>query len=317
MIKRDDWRLMGQEEYLMGKRLLHMYWNQPSPTWDHDHCEFCGEKLCRVTDLGYCTNERQYWICELCFDDFKAIFQWETIETPEFPGVSSAEFPLQKPPALIQDSLYQCLVKRELEWRGRLERQSDIKLFDNMRSEINRLGYEYKLRIDFMQQYITIPDVLEVIVKYLREFTDPEITADLVSAIGTQGNQLATEGIIDVYNKSSLAIREMYAVLFDNAIVRLGDKRYIDAYLKWLSDFQNATLLPSTMQMLAWWKIPEAKQWFLKYLNIAGEDEITFISIKALSYYNDEQARGKIASMQNCKSKKISEFSKSVLKKIK
>ena len=81
MIRKDDWRLMGQEEYLMKSQLLHKYWKEHKPGWDHDHCEFCGEKFYRNTDLGYCTVGEYYWICETCFQDFNEMFKWEVIET--------------------------------------------------------------------------------------------------------------------------------------------------------------------------------------------------------------------------------------------
>ncbi|MDR1288513.1 MAG: hypothetical protein LBK08_12980 [Treponema sp.] len=41
MIKKDDWRLISQEKYLLKKELLHVPWQQFRKDWDHDHCEFC------------------------------------------------------------------------------------------------------------------------------------------------------------------------------------------------------------------------------------------------------------------------------------
>jgi len=79
MVEKNDWRLMGQEKYLKGKPLLHKHWEQLDPTWDHDHCEFCGKKLEKPTDIGYCTTDQRYWICEECFHDFKEMFQWNVV----------------------------------------------------------------------------------------------------------------------------------------------------------------------------------------------------------------------------------------------
>ena len=81
-----DWRLQGQERYLTGVRLAYgPYRTDPkNPSWDHDHCEFCGTKfmvdggpeaLCE----GYQTLEDCRWICSTCFTDFRDRFGWELV----------------------------------------------------------------------------------------------------------------------------------------------------------------------------------------------------------------------------------------------
>jgi len=81
MIKKDDWRLVGGEEDVwQDKQLLHKHWEKYRSGWDHDHCEFCGKKLSKPTDIGYCTTDQYYWICEACFNDFKDMFQWKVVE---------------------------------------------------------------------------------------------------------------------------------------------------------------------------------------------------------------------------------------------
>jgi hypothetical protein len=76
---RDDWRFMGQDEYLMGAKLIHQKYCIPKQDWDHDHCEFCSAKFSELEgDLheGYCTVDKNYWICEKCFNDFCKMFEW-------------------------------------------------------------------------------------------------------------------------------------------------------------------------------------------------------------------------------------------------
>lgn len=82
MIEKDDWRLMGQERYLKDRKLFLISYVCPSETWDHDHCEFCCEKFSRYDgDLheGYTTEDRRFWICPECYEDFKEMFNWEHI----------------------------------------------------------------------------------------------------------------------------------------------------------------------------------------------------------------------------------------------
>lgn len=77
----DDWRLRGPTDYLVGVELEWISYSPPSPTWDHDHCEFCWAKFMDVDApdvlrMGYKTITDNQWICESCFADFKSRFKW-------------------------------------------------------------------------------------------------------------------------------------------------------------------------------------------------------------------------------------------------
>lgn len=78
MVNNNDWRLMGQEKYLKNKDLYHIYYNQNKNN-DHDHCAFCTKKFSSQYQIGYCTEDYYYWICEKCFDDFKDLFNWRVL----------------------------------------------------------------------------------------------------------------------------------------------------------------------------------------------------------------------------------------------
>ena len=83
MVPKDDWRRMGQEDYLTGAALRYISpYVPPRPGWDHEHCAFCLEKISPYEgDLpgGYCTPDRSHWICPSCFQDFREEFLW-TVE---------------------------------------------------------------------------------------------------------------------------------------------------------------------------------------------------------------------------------------------
>lgn len=75
----DDWRLMGQEKYLMRVTVYRRRWKAPSAEWDHDHCTFCWAKFMEAPDAlreGYTTAEGEHWICLRCFKDFRDRFGW-------------------------------------------------------------------------------------------------------------------------------------------------------------------------------------------------------------------------------------------------
>ena len=79
MLEKNDWRLMGQDKFLMDKTLKFATWHAPKPTWDHDHCAFCTEKFSeREGDFhtGYCTLNERWWICPECYEDFQELFHW-------------------------------------------------------------------------------------------------------------------------------------------------------------------------------------------------------------------------------------------------
>jgi len=84
MINKNDWRIMGQEEYLFGVQLLHIKYKPANDRNTHDHCEFCGKTFFLLEGYlhcGYCTEDRYLWICDVCFSDFQDRFKWIVIQT--------------------------------------------------------------------------------------------------------------------------------------------------------------------------------------------------------------------------------------------
>jgi hypothetical protein len=79
-----DWRLQGQEQFLKGASLIKQKYNKYREDWEHDHCEFCGEKFSEKPEdlyMGYSTADSYHWICEDCYNEFREIFQWVIIES--------------------------------------------------------------------------------------------------------------------------------------------------------------------------------------------------------------------------------------------
>ena len=86
MPRSSDWRLRGQEAYLAGVELARRQYRRypENESWDHDHCEFCYGKFMEGDDpdilhQGYCTLDEYRWICEACFNDFRARFKWRVV----------------------------------------------------------------------------------------------------------------------------------------------------------------------------------------------------------------------------------------------
>jgi len=78
----DDRRRQGQERYVLGRQWASRSFRPYHEGWDHDHCEFCGEKFSQVEgDLhqGFVTLDNYHWVCERCFADFREEMKW-TVE---------------------------------------------------------------------------------------------------------------------------------------------------------------------------------------------------------------------------------------------
>ncbi len=80
MNEEKDWRLNGQEDYLMNAQLIRKIYRGEG----HEHCVFCWHKFMENADTvgdcsveGYCTGDGEHWICEGCFKDFVGIFKWK------------------------------------------------------------------------------------------------------------------------------------------------------------------------------------------------------------------------------------------------
>lgn len=76
---KNDWRNMGQLEYMFGKKIKHI--DDIYQIQDHAHCRFCWDKISALPDAlhdGYYTvnTKYRYWICPECYEDLKDIFQW-------------------------------------------------------------------------------------------------------------------------------------------------------------------------------------------------------------------------------------------------
>ncbi len=81
-----DWRLQGQEKFLMRAAFAKRQYQKYRDDWDHDHCEFCSEKFSegpKDLHVGYATQDNLHWVCEGCFEDFKQHFQWRELSTDD------------------------------------------------------------------------------------------------------------------------------------------------------------------------------------------------------------------------------------------
>ena len=83
VLKMDDWRLNGQEQFLLGVKLIKKRFKYRGG-YDHRHCDFCWDKISEEKEdlnIGYCSSlSDDHWVCETCFNDFKDMFKWTVID---------------------------------------------------------------------------------------------------------------------------------------------------------------------------------------------------------------------------------------------
>lgn len=87
MVEKNDWRLMGQEDYMQGYEFKYIKFKSQYYKSLHTHCEFCWHKFMENSEgvedcpsYGYCTLDNMYWVCEDCFGDFREMFHWKLVE---------------------------------------------------------------------------------------------------------------------------------------------------------------------------------------------------------------------------------------------
>ncbi len=80
MANQEDWRLTDHEDDMFGVQWVHKPYVVLSATWDHDHCLFCFEKFDHRGQVGYCIKNKNFWVWETCFSDFKDRFSWTVVK---------------------------------------------------------------------------------------------------------------------------------------------------------------------------------------------------------------------------------------------
>ena len=81
---REDWRIAGQEGYLLKKRLQYRRFCREICVDDFTQCEFCWDVFDEDKEhpaMAFFEPISKCWICEQCYKDFQQYFKW-TIEEP-------------------------------------------------------------------------------------------------------------------------------------------------------------------------------------------------------------------------------------------
>ena len=76
---REDWRIMGQEGYLLNKELEYRKFDREIAVDDFIQCEFCWDTFDDDPNNphdAYYEPETKVWVCEKCFSDFYKRFHW-------------------------------------------------------------------------------------------------------------------------------------------------------------------------------------------------------------------------------------------------
>ena len=91
---REDWRIMGQEGYLMEKQLEYRQYDREIAIEDFVQCEFCWNTFDdepQKIKNAYFEPHKKVWICEKCFRDFQRYFHWTVTEVLTEPDKSEEQ----------------------------------------------------------------------------------------------------------------------------------------------------------------------------------------------------------------------------------
>lgn len=86
-IDNGDWRLNGQMRYLNNAVLKRICFIPSVDELYHKHCAFCWDKFSDepgTLKFGYSTLDNKHWICEVCYKDFKELFNWSIVNACMF-----------------------------------------------------------------------------------------------------------------------------------------------------------------------------------------------------------------------------------------
>lgn len=185
--------------------------------------------------------------------------------------------------------IYNDAIKEEIKWREDKNNSHDIELIDKIIAEINGLGYDLKYEADLRLRDINDKRIIPIVSKYLLQFENDGFAEGLIGIIAKRNFYESTPLVLELYEKIRNASGDHQSLYCDNALYDIKDKQYINKYLEFLQNESDASRLPLTMTMLAKWNVPEAKKFFLHYLD-AENRELVFTAIECLGYYKDDSS---------------------------
>lgn len=186
----------------------------------------------------------------------------------------------------VASFLYKEAVKEEKKDRKNEAEKHDYEIIDTIIAELNQRGYRLKYAADLRLRKFHDKEIIPIISKYYMKFDNLGYAEDLIGMIAKKGFYESTPLVIQLYDviKNQEGLHQIASC--DNALSNINDKRHLNTYIDYLKNEEDFIRLPLTMIMLAKWKVPEAKEYFCKYLNSAYRESI-FIAIECLSYYDD------------------------------
>ena len=99
MSQEPDWRLQtGGTRLVAGHTFTWKRWLPPKPSWDHDHCALCGQKITHLNlpdahHEGYADEKEYHWLCVTCASDFHEALHLKLIGGPPSQGNQSPSPP--------------------------------------------------------------------------------------------------------------------------------------------------------------------------------------------------------------------------------
>lgn len=156
--------------------------------------------------------------------------------------------------------LHEASVKTETESRRDLSKQYDYAVADRMIAELNGLGYEFSYFADLQYCIITDKRAIPIFECYIPLFRETGFAIGVLPHISQKQYYECTEFLIEQYLRYEQSGKALPVVsnAFDNALVRIRDKRFIGEYCTLISGPEHRDRFYFLMELLSKWKVQEA-----------------------------------------------------------
>lgn len=178
-------------------------------------------------------------------------------------------------------------------------------------NELRELGYEFEVpsqTVGFMPKHKET--ILPISIKYYQQAKDEE-KPFFLSYFRFKGFEEVVPMLLEDFYlpQTSRLTREFITEALD----RIRSKKYLDEYLKILSnpDYENFYLFIALM--VSSWKVEEAIPIFIKMLD---NEKISALGVQALGKYKREEFRPYFERFENDQNTYLKKYAKSALKKL-
>ena len=157
------------------------------------------------------------------------------------------------------------------------------KMYDELIKEVNTYGYDYKTINDLLKIGKKDKILIPVLLKWIDKFEDPRDKSWLARCLTVKGYTDATERLLNLYFEFADNKSRQWTV--GNALGVIQDKRYIDEYIKIITNKENGHSRQMIVEGMGAYRDEEKVKKVL--ISLLDDDDVDGHAIAALSKFKD------------------------------